>query len=75
MPRYTCVHWTDATIVKKYIMPKYSSYSLKRKDKLHIYYPSEVRRGKYWGLGVLISMLQYFSLVIIRMCCLIIALT
>ena len=26
-----------------------------------IYYPSEVRRGKYWGLGVFL--LQYFPLV------------
>ena len=27
----------------------------------YIYYPPEVKRGKYWGLGVFL--LQYFSLV------------
>ena len=28
---------------------------------LSVYYPTEVRRGKYWGLGVFL--LQYFPLV------------
>ena len=36
-----------------------------------IYYPPEVRRGKYWGLGVFL--LQYFPLVNILKYCIIIA--
>ena len=34
---------------------------------LHVYYPPEVRRGKYWGMGVFL--LQYFPLVSIWKCC------
>ena len=37
------------------------------------YLAPEVRRGKYWGLGVFL--LQYFPLVNIWKCCIMIALT
>ena len=37
------------------------------------YYPPEVRRGDYWGLGVFL--LQYFPLVNVRKCCALIVFT
>ena len=37
------------------------SCNVKALKEMYVYYPMEVRRGEYWGLGLFL--LQYFPLV------------